>query len=113
MRCQEKNNAKCYHHDVCDSTTLECLLEDLENSMVGYMDKYGKENAEILSKTELLDDPMMATKFTCNRHIDYIIPDDNDQAANEYVSFIVRECRIRGIRIKLTTRWMIGGINFA
>jgi hypothetical protein len=67
--------------------------------MIGYMDSYGKEYSEILSKTELLHDPMMATRFSCNRHIDYIIPDNDNQAANEYISFIVRECRIRGIRI--------------
>jgi hypothetical protein len=67
--------------------------------MIGYMDSYGKEYSEILSKTELLYDPMMATRFSCNRHIDYIIPDNDNQAANEYISFIVRECRIRGIRI--------------
>ncbi len=44
---------------------------------------------------------MMATKCSRGRHIDYIIPDNDDPAANEYVLFIVRECWIRGILINI------------
>ena len=37
---------------------------------------------------------MNATRHQCPTHIDYIIPEDNDQKASEYAPFIARECRL-------------------
>ena len=44
---------------------------------------------------------MNATQHQCSTHIHYIIPEDNDQKASEYATFIARECRLRGIPVRM------------
>ena len=77
------------------------LLEDLETSLARYVEKYGKEYKEILHKSKLLTDHMMANRYECNTHIDYTIPDGNPQAVKEYTAFIANECRIHGIHLNM------------
>jgi len=73
----------------------------LEKSLAEYVETFGKEYGDILRKTKLQYDPMMALKHFCKAHIDYIIPEEDDQASNEYISFIAAECRLRGIKINI------------
>ncbi len=80
---------------------MEKLLSDLEDSLQEYLDRYDKEYEEILSKTKLQYDHMMAMRHLCETHIDYQIPPDDPQKANQYASFIAKECRLRGIRINV------------
>jgi hypothetical protein len=78
-QCLEKNKMKCYHHLVCDSTTVEALLSDLEESLDEYLNTNRVEYAEIMLKSELKYDHMMAVRSTCKKHIDYVIPEDDAQ----------------------------------
>ncbi len=84
---------------MCDSTTVERLLADLEKSLEEYLILYGKQYEEIRRKTKFNTDHMMALWHTCITHIDFVIPDDNMQQESEYTSFIARECKLRGIQI--------------
>jgi hypothetical protein len=94
-RCLERNKIKCYHHQVCDSTTVEALLSDLEESLDKCLNTYRAEYAEIMLKLELQYDHMMALRTTCKKHIDYVIPEDDAQKASQYASFIAKECKLR------------------
>ncbi len=38
----------------------------------------------------------------CENHIDYIIPQNDPQKKSQYTSFLVKECRLRGILINIT-----------
>jgi hypothetical protein len=93
----QKNKLKCYHHQVCDSTTVERLVADLENSLDKYLMLYGKQYEEIRRKTKLNTDHMMALRHSCQTHIDYVIPINDPQKASEFTSFIAKECKLRGI----------------
>ena len=44
---------KCYHHQICDTTTIETLLADLEDSLAKFLGKYGKHYKEVMLKTKL------------------------------------------------------------
>jgi hypothetical protein len=70
--CKQRSKVKCYHHQVCDSTTVEALLADLEVSLDDYLRKYGKHYEEVMSKSNLQYDH---TEF----HIDYVIPENDPQ----------------------------------
>jgi len=100
-KCKEKNRAKCYHHAVCDSTTVDAILQSLEASLSDYLRQNGAEYSYILANTKLNYDPTMAGKHDCKTHIDYNVPTNDVQAANEYAAFIMRECRLRSIRVNI------------
>ena len=68
--CKQRSKVKCYHHQVCDSTTVEALLADLEVSLDDYLRKYGKHYEEVMSKSNLQYDHTMASHYSCEFHID-------------------------------------------
>jgi hypothetical protein len=82
---------------VLDSTLVEQLLEDLEAYLEEYLTTHGKEYEEILRRTKLNYDHMIALRHSCSTHIDYIIPENDVQKSSEYAAFIARECRLPGI----------------
>jgi hypothetical protein len=57
--CKQRNKLKCYHHQVCDSTTIEAFLADLKVSLDDYLKKNGKHYEEVMSKTKLQHDHTM------------------------------------------------------
>jgi len=101
-RCIRAHRRKCYHHFVCDSTTVEALLEDLEESLADYLENHGKHYEEFLRNSKLNYDSLMALRHTCENHIDCIIPQNDLQKKSQYTSFLVKECRLQGIPINIT-----------
>jgi hypothetical protein len=72
-RCITSNKENCYHHQVCNTITLETVLADLEDSLAEFLSKYGKHYEEVMSKTKLSYDHTMANHHSCVTHIDYVI----------------------------------------
>jgi hypothetical protein len=70
------------------------LIANLERTLDEYMHTHGKHYEKVLSKTKLNYDYTVAWRHTVNTHIDFIIPDDDRQKANQYVAFIARKCRL-------------------
>ncbi len=87
-RCTRQGKFKCYHHTVCDSTTVNRLILDLENTPDEYLQLHGKHYEEILSKTKLNYDHTVAMQHTLDTRIDYGIPEDNRQKADQYAASI-------------------------
>jgi hypothetical protein len=97
--CKNKNKRKCYHHHIYDSATVDAILQSLEASLSDYMDTFGKEYEDKIKNTKLNYYPTMAGKHQCETHIDFEVPANDSQAANEYAAFIIRKCRLLGIRV--------------
>jgi hypothetical protein len=95
-RCKCRKKKKCYHHEVCDSVRLPVLLQALKDELGRYYEKHGKTYAAV---SKLRTDPMQLNKESDILHIDYIIPEDNEEKLREYAQFITRECRIRSIPV--------------
>jgi hypothetical protein len=81
--------------------TVNQLVADLERTLDEYIHTHGKHYEEVLSKTKLNYDYTVASRHTVNTHIDFIIPDDDRQKANQCMEFIARECRLRGIHLNM------------
>jgi hypothetical protein len=81
--------------------TVNQLVADLERTLDEYIHTHGKHYEEVLSKTKLNYDYTVALRHTVNTHIDFIIPDDDRQKANQCMEFIARECRLRGIHLNM------------
>jgi hypothetical protein len=77
--CKGRKKLKCYHHRVCDSTTVEALLADLEVSLDDYLRRNGKHYEEVMSKTKLQINHTIASRHSCEFHIDYMIPDNDPE----------------------------------
>ncbi len=98
-RCKRKGRLKCYHHEMCDSTTTKELLLDLEEEMAQFSARYGDDLMNINKESKLRTDPSQVDKETDVHHIEFVIPNDNRAKRNEYVQFIAKECKIRNIPI--------------
>ena len=59
-RCIAVNRTRCYHHLLCDSTTVDALLEDLEESLSECIEAHGKHYDCVLMHSKLNYDPSMA-----------------------------------------------------
>jgi hypothetical protein len=98
-RCKKNDRVKCYHNDVCDSTTTRQLLLDLQNEMAQYFEQYERDLATVNKESKLRTDPSQVDKERDVHHIDFVIPDDDRAKKKEYVWFIAKECRIRNVPI--------------
>ncbi len=96
-RCKGRQKKKCYHHAVCDSVTVPFLLQCLEEEVGNYFERHGRTFAAVREKSKLRTDPIQVNKEEDIQHIDYSIPDSNEEKLREYTQFISRECRIRSI----------------
>jgi hypothetical protein len=98
-RCKRRDKNKCYHHEVCDSTRTEMLLQDLEKCVGEYYESYKEQFDEIKKKSKLLTDPTQANSECDITHIDYVIPENDPSRRREYSQFIAKECLLRKIPI--------------
>ncbi len=46
-RCMRRNKERCYHHDVCDTTLMAKVLQDLEQEVGQYLADHGKAFDEV------------------------------------------------------------------
>jgi hypothetical protein len=74
------------------------MIDDLEDQLGKYYDRHGKTYDEIMRKTKLQTDHMLATKHLEFHHIDYDVPQDDPVKKQLYTQFIAKECHLRGIR---------------
>jgi len=89
-RCKRCHKKKCFHHGVCDSVRVEALLQELEAELGDYKNRNGKQFDEVLKKRRIQRDHAMVGKESNINHIDFIVPDNNDEKLKQYTQFISR-----------------------
>jgi len=98
-RCKRRGRAKCYHHEVMETTLTQQLLHDLQDELLAYVEKYHTELSNVRKESKLRTDPAQVDKETDVHHIEFVIPECDRAKKNEYIQFIAKECRIRNIQI--------------
>jgi hypothetical protein len=88
---------KCYHHPVCDSFSVPFLLQSLQDELGSYHEGHWKTFDEIRKKSKLRTNFLQVDKATNIMHIEYAIPQNDEDKVREYMQFISREFRIRSI----------------
>jgi hypothetical protein len=48
--CISRNELKCYHHQVYNSTTIEALLANLDSSLKEFLERNNNQYAEVMLK---------------------------------------------------------------
>jgi hypothetical protein len=85
---------------VCDSVRVAALLEELECELGDYYERHGRQFDDISKKSRIKTDPTQADKATDVNHIEFVLPENNNEQVKEYTQFISRECYIRGIPLQ-------------
>jgi hypothetical protein len=107
-RCKTRQKLKCYHHPVCDSISVPLLLQSLQDELGYYHERHQKTFDEIRKKSKLRTNFLQVDKATDIMHIEYIVPQNDEDKVREYTQFISRECRIRSLPChgRLEDWWM-------
>jgi len=99
-RCKRRGKRRCFHHKVCDSVRVAALLEELECELGDYYERHGRQFDDISKKSRIKTDPTQADKATDVNHIEFVLPENNNEQVKEYTQFISRECYIHGIPLQ-------------
>jgi hypothetical protein len=65
---------KCHHHEVCDTSSVEMMLQELECQLGQNHATHGKTYDDSRARSNLRTDHMQANKNADTDHIDYKIP---------------------------------------